>query len=553
MAIYRRLTAAALPLTGLVAVAGIVAPAHAQLANINPAQSGSATLKVLTPRAGDSIGANTFSLDVSFRSRTGSPIVTAELYVDGVRWVRRNLDAPQIKNVLSFEVDATSLEAGMHTFLIKVYDVAGGSAQTETRVQAGVSGGVSEGTGGPALRFIGPGNGAKVSGVVELNIDAESRNGINPYVSFYVDDQFKTLKNYAPYSYAWDTTTVENGFHTIEAKGFLESGRDTTTRRIRVYVDNPGGETKKKSVVANLAKPETTTSAVVKSPSAGSIAPSLSLDFASARISPSTPVVRSTAKPIGLKSMVSATAMMDIAPIAPITAPSVVVAPRIPKAPAKTSASESLTVKPTEAIAKPVITSMNAAPTVSVSRSVRSMVTMNLSPVVPMAKSSLMAPVPVAPQRVTVSAPSPAVPLKAKTRRTTNAAPGAVVLPGGMAAFDRRTLAVAFDGQRIAFDVQPRVEAGMPLAPFRHIFEHTGGQVMWIAKTHVVRAVNADREIIIKVGGKSATVNGQQVTMDKAAFIEKGRTIVPLSFVGQALDVNIKYDPATGHLDITSK
>ncbi|MEI6432725.1 MAG: copper amine oxidase N-terminal domain-containing protein, partial [bacterium] len=78
-------------------------------------------------------------------------------------------------------------------------------------------------------------------------------------------------------------------------------------------------------------------------------------------------------------------------------------------------------------------------------------------------------------------------------------------------------------------------------------------QVMWIAKTHVVRAVNADREIIIKVGGKSATVNGQQVTMDKAAFIEKGRTIVPLSFVGQALDVNIKYDPATGHLDITSK
>ena len=73
----------------------------------------------------------------------------------------------------------------------------------------------------------------------------ESRNGINPYVSFYVDKQFKVLKNYPPYTYAWDSTTVPNGFHTVEALGYLESGRDTTTRRIRVYVDNAGGETKK--------------------------------------------------------------------------------------------------------------------------------------------------------------------------------------------------------------------------------------------------------------------------------------------------------------------
>ena len=59
--------------------------------------------------------------------------------------------------------------------------------------------------------------------------------------------------------------------------------------------------------------------------------------------------------------------------------------------------------------------------------------------------------------------------------------------------------------------------------------------------------------MIITVGKNQAQVNGQTFTMDRAAFVERGRTIVPLSFVGQALDVNVKYDPATGHLEITSK
>ena len=116
-----------------------------------------------------------------------------------------------------------------------------------------------------------------------------------------------------------------------------------------------------------------------------------------------------------------------------------------------------------------------------------------------------------------------------------------------------RSFQVAFDGQQIAFDVAPRVENGMPLAPFRQIFEHTGGQVMWAPQTKVVRAVNGEKEVIIRVGQDRATVNGSNVTMEKPAYIEKGRTIVPLTFVGQALDVDVQYDPATGRLQIKSK
>ena len=78
------------------------------------AQAPGADLHILSPRAGDSLGANSFNLDVSFQSRSKSPVVTAELWVDGVRWVRRDLDAPQVKNVLSFDVDTQILYQPPH-------------------------------------------------------------------------------------------------------------------------------------------------------------------------------------------------------------------------------------------------------------------------------------------------------------------------------------------------------------------------------------------------------------------------------------------------------
>ena len=558
MAHQRRLTGAALPLSvSLAALAGLSAPANAQLNGVNAANSGAATLRVLSPRSGDALGATAFSLDVSFKSRSKSPVVAAELYVDGVRWVRRNLDAPQLKNVLSFDIDATSLEQGTHTFLVKVFDAAGASAQTEIQMQAGAGGGALEGF-GPKMSFTGVKGGSKVSGTVELTLEAEARNGVNPYVSFYVDKQFKTLKNYPPYNYLWDTTSVPNGFHTIEAMGYLETGRDTTSRRLRLYVDNAGGETKVKNEVADLSR--TVKSATPKISAAATIAPvtktakpSLSLELTPARVSPIAPVSRPEAQSVGLR-MSSVDALAAVSPVAPretAVAPASGMVRPIRRPVGKTVlASKSVTN-----IAS-VMTPATPGASAAIARPVPVSATLDLTPIAPLAKSSLMIPSPVAPQRVTVAAPAPAIPMTPRThRKLSKAAPSVplATLPSMSVVLEAKPIQVAFDGQRIAFDVQPRIEAGLPIAPFRHIFEHTGGQVMWVSKSHVVRAVNADREIIIKVGGKTAMVNGQQVTLDKAAFIEKGRTIVPLSFVGKSLDVNIQYDPATGHLDISSK
>ena len=245
--LYSAATMIALP--GALTLGAMAVPATAA-----HAQAAGADLRIISPRAGDALGNNAFSMEVAFQAQAKSPVTAAELWVDGVRWAHRDFETPQYRNILSFAVNATTLPEGTHTVVVKVFTAGGGVAQTSLQVAAGDSNGVTEGSpNGPSLSFPNLPSGKHVMGNVELLLDAPARGGLNPYVSIYVDKQFKTLKNYPPYSYTWDTTQVANGYHTIEATGYLDSANASTTRRIQVYVDNPGGNTRINKDIADLS------------------------------------------------------------------------------------------------------------------------------------------------------------------------------------------------------------------------------------------------------------------------------------------------------------
>ena len=218
-----------------------------------------AELKVLSPLASEVVPGK-FAMNVDFTGKGVTPIVTAEMWVDGERWARQGLESPKLRGRLKFDVDATTLKAGVHTLMVRVIAEDGSVASITTQVALGASSGVPtvapeiKGTsGGPQMAFRKPGNGNRVSGVVEIEVDAPQRGGVSPYVSFYVDQQWKTLKNFPPYSYTWDTTTVPNGYHTLEAMGYLETTNATSTRKMHVYVDNPGGNTIRMTEIPDLA------------------------------------------------------------------------------------------------------------------------------------------------------------------------------------------------------------------------------------------------------------------------------------------------------------
>jgi hypothetical protein len=112
---------------------------------------------------------------------------------------------------------------------------------------------------------------------------------------------------------------------------------------------------------------------------------------------------------------------------------------------------------------------------------------------------------------------------------------------------------VTVEGKKVEFDVAPRVEGGVPLTPFRHLFEAAGGEVDWDHFNKICEAKGIGNEVVIKIGDLYATVNGKTYQLEVASFIEKGRTIVPLSFVSEALNFEISYDRATNHVLILKK
>jgi hypothetical protein len=112
---------------------------------------------------------------------------------------------------------------------------------------------------------------------------------------------------------------------------------------------------------------------------------------------------------------------------------------------------------------------------------------------------------------------------------------------------------IEFKGAPVAFDVTPTIHNGVPVTPFRHLIEKSGGEINWLADEHEITAMSDGREIWLKIGDKYAKIDSLAVQLELAPFIQSGRTIVPLSFIRTALNVNVDYDKATGHVLITPK
>lgn len=114
------------------------------------------------------------------------------------------------------------------------------------------------------------------------------------------------------------------------------------------------------------------------------------------------------------------------------------------------------------------------------------------------------------------------------------------------------TFAMMVDNRQVAFDVTPRVEAGIALAPLRQIFEHIGGVVVFYHDEKEIRATSADTEVRLKVGSKEAQVNQVVVIMEREAFIESGRTLVPIPFLEKALSLKAEYDVRARTISLTN-
>ncbi|MHB8636921.1 MAG: stalk domain-containing protein [Fimbriimonadaceae bacterium] len=436
----------------------------------------------------------TITIDRALNSPTltvkydGAAASLVELRINGESIATRSVAQDKDSGETNFTIDLASLKDGDNVVEVRLFDKSGkmvGSQKTTLTTDDG----------SPAPFFMdSPKMGTTVQGPVEISVGF-NKTFTSSFVSFFIDNQLRSMSNTPPFTYLWDTARETNGWHDVES--WLVDNSDTTyrTKRIRVFVNNPSGHTRRE---ARLVQPKTKAQ------------PKLAV-----KVNPSSKagITGSVAGPKVLGTVMAA-AVTHARPSA--------------RAPLNLTASMN-------------VSHGNVVGNSSGFKPSRIMPSIASGPklLTPTGKRFAMAYTPKVKPVITGIGPAlDAIRL--------------IPITHGSRIPNLSTFAILMNGEFVDFDVTPRVDAGVPMTPLRFLFERDGGKVAWNGLDQTVTANAEGRNVFVKIGDELARVNKAPVQMERAAYLERGRTIVPLSFIRDALNVNVQYDKATGHVLITS-
>lgn len=97
------------------------------------------------------------------------------------------------------------------------------------------------------------------------------------------------------------------------------------------------------------------------------------------------------------------------------------------------------------------------------------------------------------------------------------------------------------DGTSVSLDVPARIINNRTMVPLRFIAENLGYEVSWDGPSKTVR-IDGDPEVTLKIGSSQAWLGNESHELDAPPLIEKGRTLVPLRFVGESLGAEVNWD-----------
>jgi uncharacterized protein YkwD len=98
------------------------------------------------------------------------------------------------------------------------------------------------------------------------------------------------------------------------------------------------------------------------------------------------------------------------------------------------------------------------------------------------------------------------------------------------------------NGKELLMDVPPLVEKGRTLVPVRFLLEAMGAQVQWKAASETVAVYIGKISIQLVMGAETAHLNGRPVPLDVPARIMGSRAYVPLRFVSENLGAGVAWD-----------
>ncbi len=196
------------------------------------------TIQWSNPTSGATVSGN-YAVDGGASNVTvgldGGTLQKVEFRVDGTL---KNTDT---SNPLELAWDTTTVANGNHTLNAKVFLTSGETAEQTITVNV-QNAAQPPPPRQPSVTWLSPLNGATVSGSYAQdggasNVSVGLDGGTLQKVEFRVDNVLKSTDTSAPLELAWDSTTVTNGNHTLNAKVFLTSG-ETAEQTVTVNVQN---------------------------------------------------------------------------------------------------------------------------------------------------------------------------------------------------------------------------------------------------------------------------------------------------------------------------
>jgi len=115
----------------------------------------------------------------------------------------------------------------------------------------------------------------------------------------------------------------------------------------------------------------------------------------------------------------------------------------------------------------------------------------------------------------------------------------------GFALNEEDTIKVYYNGELLEFDVDPQVVNGRTMVPISTIFKALELEVDWDANLKKVTAKRSGLNIQLFIGSDETTVNGGKVKIDSSAYIVNGRTMVPLRFIAESTGAQVNWDAST--------
>jgi hypothetical protein len=134
-------------------------------------------------------------------------------------------------------------------------------------------------------------------------------------------------------------------------------------------------------------------------------------------------------------------------------------------------------------------------------------------------------------------------------RRLTSLKPGRTIqLP--------RRLPIIIGGEILAKADEPvgaLMMDSIAFAPFRHVFERVGGFVDWNGAERLVTGIRGNQNVQLRIGDRMAIINGEPVMLQTEPFILYGRTIIPIRFFEQSLNLYVHWDKENGQFVMLPK